>query len=133
MNLLAEKLRRKRMEKGLQQKDMALGLKISTAAYSKIESGITNISLDLTKRIADMLQIPIAELMENKLGNIEIKNGDNCNIVMEHGNLIMQNEKLTEALVNANKNQTKLTEQMIGIMQNQNELFKEVLKVAKSR
>ena len=46
MNLLAEQLRKKRMEKGLQAKDMAYALGLDPSSYSRIENGITKITLE---------------------------------------------------------------------------------------
>jgi transcriptional regulator with XRE-family HTH domain len=124
MTFLSQQLRNKRLEKGFQQKDLAYALKISTAAYSKIENGKTKISLDTAKKIADFLRIPITELVESKSGNIDIKNGNNSPLAIENSTLILQNEKLIET-------QIKLSEQMIIMMQQQNDLFKEVIKTIK--
>jgi transcriptional regulator with XRE-family HTH domain len=126
MNILNEQLRKKRLEKGLQQKDMASALKISPPAYSKIESGQTRVNIELAQKIAEILEISLAELVEGKPSNYEIKNGDNSplNLAAENSTLIMQNDKLIET-------QNKLAEQMIGIMQNQNDLFKEMIKLMK--
>jgi transcriptional regulator with XRE-family HTH domain len=51
MNALYHQLRQKRLERGMQQKEVAYQLNLSNAAYSKIESGKTNVSLALAKRI----------------------------------------------------------------------------------
>jgi transcriptional regulator with XRE-family HTH domain len=126
MNLITENLRKKRLEKGYQQKDMAYGLGISGAAYSKIESGKTKTSLEMAKKIASFLKIPLPELLEGQPSNIEIKNVTNSPFAIENSTLIIQNEKLIET-------QIKLSEQMISIMQSQNDLFREVMKSVKNK
>ena len=49
MNILPELLRKKRMEKGFQSKDMANALKLHPSIYSRIESGKTGITLDMAE------------------------------------------------------------------------------------
>ncbi len=132
MNLLAEQLRKKRMEKGLQAKDMAYALKIEASTYSRIESGQTRISLDMAKKIAETLQMPLDELIDDKNGKYEIKNGNNSPFAIENSTLILQNEKLLEAVLKLVEQVTKTNEQQILLMQNQNDIYLEFAKVKKA-
>ncbi len=125
MNILSELLRKKRAEKGFQQKDMAYALNISPAAYSKIENGKTKISVELAKKMSIILEMPLSEFLEGKQRNIEINNGNNSPLAIENSTLIMQNEKLMQT-------QIKLSEQMITIMNSQNDLIKEMTKLMKN-
>lgn len=134
MNLLSQQLRKKRMEKGLQAKDMAHALKIQPSKYSRIESGKTKVSLDMAKKIAETLKTPLNELTENTNGNYEIKNGNNSplNLAAENSTLILQNEKLVDTVLKLVEQVSKNNEQQILIMQNQNDLFKEFIKLKKA-
>ncbi len=133
MNLLSEQLRKKRMEKGFQAKDMAYALNIEPSTYSRIENGKTKVSLDMAKKIAEKLESHIDDLIEKTSGNYEIKNGNNSplNLAAENSTLILQNEKLVESVIKLAEQVNKNNEQQILIMQNQNELFKEVIKKSK--
>ncbi len=132
MNLLAEQLRKKRMEKGLQAKDMAYALGIDPSSYSRIENGITKITIEIAKKISEKLQIPINEFIDNSESKYEIKNGNNSPFAIENSNLSMHNEKLLDSVFKLVDQITKTTEQQILLMQNQNEVFKEFAKIKKS-
>lgn len=128
MNMLSEQLRKRRMEKGLQAKEMAYALKIEPSTYSRIENGQTKMTVDIAKQIAEVLQIPMSELLDNKEGKYQIKNGNNSPLAIENSTVSLQNEKLINAILKLVEQQTKANEQQILIMQNQNELFKEFSK-----
>lgn len=132
MNLLAEQLRKRRMVKGLQAKDMAYALNIEPSTYSRIESGQTKISLDMAKKIAETLQLPLNDLIEIKEGKYEIKNGNNSPFAIENSTLTLQNEKLLEAVLKLVEKVTKTNEQQILLMQNQNNIYIEFAKVKKA-
>lgn len=57
-------LRSLRVQKGLSQENMAYDLNISVTAYSKIERGLTNISLSRLSQIARTLGVSMASLIE---------------------------------------------------------------------
>lgn len=118
MNLLTTHLRQKRIEKGYQQKDIAMFLKIGTSAYSKIENGKTKVTLDMAKAIAGFLKIPIQELIDGSKSYVDVSNVHNSAVNNENSTIILQNEKLTESVL-------KLAEQVILVLQNQTEVFKE--------
>ncbi len=134
MNLLSQQLRKKRMEKGFQAKDMAYALKITPSAYSRIESGKTKVSLDMANKISKKLETPLDELFDTSKSNYDIKNGDNSplNLAAENSTLILQNEKLVEAVLKLADSVTKNNEQQILIMQSQNEIFREFAKFKKA-
>ena len=52
-----------RVKKGLSQENMAHDLNISVTAYSKIERGMTNISLDRLRQIAKSLNVTMSSLI----------------------------------------------------------------------
>lgn len=63
MNDVGEKIRLQRLTKKYNQEYMAFCLEISQAAYSKIESGETKITLDRIYEIAEILEISPFVLM----------------------------------------------------------------------
>ncbi len=63
--IIQEKLRRIRKEKGLSQKQVADSAGLSIAAYSNIESGLSkSITIDVGKGISEALGIPFTKLFE---------------------------------------------------------------------
>ena len=76
MKNFCDKLRCLRVQKGLSQENMAFDLNISVTAYSKIERGLTNITLERLRQIAVCLNISmvlLVEYYENE--SIEVKKG----------------------------------------------------------
>jgi transcriptional regulator with XRE-family HTH domain len=68
---LGQTIRLLRREKGWSQSDAASQLDISIPAFSKIETGITDINLSRLEQIARLFDIPLVQLIE--LDNAEIK------------------------------------------------------------
>jgi len=68
---LGGKIRIVRTQRGMNQHDMADELQISDVAYSKIERGLTNVSIMRLSQIANCLGIPLCRLLENT--DIEMK------------------------------------------------------------
>jgi len=62
---LGNKIRIIRTQQGLNQYNMADELQISDVAYSKIERGLTNVSITRLSQIANCLNIPLNQLLEN--------------------------------------------------------------------
>jgi len=63
MNDIGAKLRQLRQQQGLNQFDVASKLNISIPAYSKIESGATDMSLNRLGQIAEIFGTPVSELI----------------------------------------------------------------------
>lgn len=63
-NTLPEKIRQKRLQKGLSQENMADSLGISTTAYGDLERGRTEITLPRMERIAEVLDTSLGEFLE---------------------------------------------------------------------
>jgi hypothetical protein len=76
--------------------------------------------------------MPLNELLDISKSNYEIKNGNNSPMAIENSTLILQNEKLVEAVLKLTDQMTKNNEQQILMMQNQNEIFKEFVKLKKA-
>jgi transcriptional regulator with XRE-family HTH domain len=61
---LPDKLRLKRLQKGLSQENMADSLGISTTAYGDLERGRTELTLPRIEKIAELLSVNLGELLE---------------------------------------------------------------------
>jgi transcriptional regulator with XRE-family HTH domain len=63
MNILGKKIRKLRQNKQWSQRDVAKKLNMSIPAYSKIETGITNINMLRLDQIAILFELSIIELL----------------------------------------------------------------------
>lgn len=70
-NSLAEKIRKARLLKGLSQQNMADELNITLAGYSKIERGLTEISVNRLTKIADILGMSVVDFFQSNLSFVE--------------------------------------------------------------
>ena len=73
MNLksLGDKIRIIRTQQGLNQYNIADELQISDVAYSKIERGLTNVSIMRLSQIANCLNISLSQLVEDMDGEVQ--------------------------------------------------------------
>ncbi|MEG2984107.1 MAG: helix-turn-helix transcriptional regulator [Peptostreptococcaceae bacterium] len=60
------KLKAERVLKGIKQMDMAQKLGITPQYLSRIESGKVDIKLSTLKKIANILEVPVSDLIEEK-------------------------------------------------------------------
>lgn len=74
--MVAEKIRLIRVSKGITQDFMALGLKISQPAYSKIENDKTKISFNMLQEIAPLLGCKTSEVLNYGDNDILLKKID---------------------------------------------------------
>ena len=65
-SILAENIRRKRLERGLSQEDLAEIAEIHRTYIGSVERGERNISIDNISRIASALEVEITELLKNE-------------------------------------------------------------------
>jgi transcriptional regulator with XRE-family HTH domain len=63
INKIGDRLRVRRVEKKLSQENLASEIGISTTAYSRIERGLTNVSIDRLDQIATCLEVSLEWLM----------------------------------------------------------------------
>jgi transcriptional regulator with XRE-family HTH domain len=63
MKTLGKKIRLLRHQKGWSQEDVAKKLDISIPAFSKIETGITDINLSRLEQIANLFEMPVVQLL----------------------------------------------------------------------
>ena len=66
MKLLGKKIRLLRHQKGWSQEDVAVQLSISIPAFSKIETGITDINLSRLEQISKLFNLSVVEMLTYK-------------------------------------------------------------------
>jgi transcriptional regulator with XRE-family HTH domain len=76
IDYIRNQIKKRRVEKRLTQSDVALDLGITAGAYSKIESGPTEISIKKLAAIADILEVNISYFFqqEGAINKIEDQN-----------------------------------------------------------
>lgn len=73
MKLLGKKIRLLRHQKGWSQEDVAKQLDISIPAFSKIETGITDINLSRLEQISALFDMSIVQLLTYNDPEQEVK------------------------------------------------------------
>ncbi|MGY4384179.1 transcriptional regulator with XRE-family HTH domain [Pedobacter sp. UYP24] len=63
MEHIGKNIKQLRQKKSWNQSDVATRLNISTPAFSKIETGITDINYSRLDQIAQLFEVPIAKLL----------------------------------------------------------------------
>lgn len=74
--IIANKIKALRLSKQLLQKDIAVMLNLSENAYSRIENGHTQLTIETLYRICERLQVDIAEVMDVSKKNIHNTNSN---------------------------------------------------------
>jgi transcriptional regulator with XRE-family HTH domain len=64
--MIHEKIRHLREQKRLRHEDMAERLGISQSTYSRLETGDTKLDVERLKGIAEALDVPLEELLNNE-------------------------------------------------------------------
>lgn len=63
---ITSKIRLLRNERGLSQAYVASELKLSTKTYSRMENGESKLYLDILMRLADLLNVRISQIIDDK-------------------------------------------------------------------
>lgn len=66
MNKLGKKIRLLRHQRGWSQEDVAKRLDISIPAFSKIETGITDVNLSRLNQIANLFEMSLVQLLSTE-------------------------------------------------------------------
>lgn len=81
MKLLGKKIRLLRHQKGWSQEDVSKQLDISIPAFSKIETGITDINLSRLEQISALFEMTVVQLLTYNDPEQEIKYASDLEIV----------------------------------------------------
>jgi XRE family transcriptional regulator, regulator of sulfur utilization len=99
MKRITEKIRLYRLKRGLSQENMADSLGISTTSYGDIERGKTDLSLSRFFRIAEILEVGIAALMDEETQlQQELQQLEAEKLRIENEKLRLENQYLREKL-----------------------------------
>lgn len=115
MNKVGYKIRKLREVKDYSQEYMANRLEISQNVYSKIENGLQKLTTERLKRIAEILEVPQEELINDDLKIFNIYNntyGYIENLQEENKELFKKITQQLDFLQEQNKNLTKIIEQL---------------------
>lgn len=102
MEKIIEKIAQYRNKKGFTYENMADELELTPAAYRKIETGETKLTVERLFRISAILETPINEILELDKVSLQ-QNNYNANSVyqqkIEH--FYQENKEITEQLIKA--------------------------------
>ena len=79
MNTLGKKIRLLRHQKGWSQEDVAKRLEISIPAFSKIETGITDVNLSRLNQISKLFGLSLVQLLSTSDASEEKEKLDEIN------------------------------------------------------
>ena len=106
MKTLGKKIRLLRHQKGWSQEEVAKRLDISIPAFSKIETGITDINLSRLEQIAVLFEMSVVQLLTY--------------------NEVEQDQKIASELENVNKKLMDRETEVIDLQKKVIELFEEL-------
>ena len=89
-------------KKGYTYENMAVELDLTTAAYRKIETGETKLTLERLFKISDILEVPVGELLAiEKSVNQQVNNGNSNVYNQKIDHFYQENREITEQLIKA--------------------------------
>lgn len=102
MEKIVDKIAQYRNKKGYTYENMAHELELSPAAYRKIETGETKLTVERLFRISNILEAPIDELLDLDKNHFVQNNYSNESIFSQRiENFYQENKEITEQLIKA--------------------------------
>jgi len=83
MNSLGKKIKLLRHQKGWNQADIAKRLNISIPAFSKIETGITDLNLSRLNQISKLFNLTVVQLLSDSDAGDNKEPGDEVNAITQ--------------------------------------------------
>jgi len=118
MEKIIEKISQLRSRKGYTYENMADELEITPAAYRKIETGETKLSVERLFRISNILETPVNEILETQSISQNQNNYHNENVYQQKiDNFYQENKEITEELI-------KAKDQLIDVLQKEIEFLR---------
>ena len=111
---LIKKIASVRLKKGLSYENMADDLSLTPAGYRKIETGETKLTVERLFRIAELLETPIAELLE--IDNYTMQQNNEPNSVgyqQKVGNYYQENKEIYDKLLKSKDEQIELLKKLV--------------------
>lgn len=118
MEKIIEKITQLRNRKGFTYENMADELEITTAAYRKIETGETKLSVERLFRISNILETSISEFLEFDQNHFVQNNYSSENVISQRiENYYQDNKEITEQLI-------KTKDELIDVLKKEIESLK---------
>lgn len=118
MEKIIEKISQLRNKKGFTYENMADELELTPAAYRKIETGETKLSVERLFRISNILETPVNEILETESISQNQNNYNNENVYQQKiDNFFQENKEITAELI-------KAKDQLIEVLQKEIEYLK---------
>ncbi|MFB9120467.1 helix-turn-helix transcriptional regulator [Bergeyella porcorum] len=121
MEKIIEKIAQYRNKKGFTYENMADELELTPAAYRKIETGETKLTVERLFRISAILETPINEILELDKVSLQ-QNNYNANGVyqqkIEH--FYQENKEITEQLIKAKDQLIEQLQKEIAFLKGRN-------------
>ena len=113
-----ERIVQGRNKKGYTYENMAVELDPTTAAYRKIETGETKLTLERLFKISDILEVPVGELLAiEKSVNQQVNNGNSNVYNQKIDHFYQENREITEQL-------NKAKDELIAQLKQENEYLR---------
>lgn len=125
---IIEKIVQERNKKGYTYENMAIELDLTTAAYRKIETGETKLTVERLFKISNILGIPIGDFLEiEKNVNQQVNHG-NANIYNQNiDHFYQENREITEQLIKAKDEIIRVKEELITQLKEENQRLKSLM------
>lgn len=109
-------IRKTRIGKEISHEAMAMNLGISQTAYTKLERGDTKLTVERLFKIADILEVTVAELLESESSvQQNIHNNEKVTAIGNQRieNLHQENKEIYEKLIQAKEEQIVLLKSLL--------------------
>lgn len=116
---VAERIRLERLRLNLSQQNMADELGITVAAYSNLERGVTEISINRLLKIAELLKVPISVFLSVETENINPKS-DTTNSSISDKYISQQLYLVIQEVKHLNDEMKKMKEQLESLSKKKN-------------
>ena len=125
---IIEKIVQERNKKGYTYENMAIELDLTTAAYRKIETGETKLTVERLFKISNILGIPIGDFLEiEKNVNQQVNHG-NANIYNQNiDHFYQENREITEQLIKAKDEIIRGKDELITQLKEENQRLKSLM------
>ena len=114
IEIVVEKIAAERRRKGLSYENIADDLSITPAAYRKIETGETKLTVERLFRISDILKMPLPDLLEISNGVFNQNNHESTTGYQQKvENFYNENKEVYEKLLQSKDEQIALLKKRI--------------------
>lgn len=135
MNTIAPAIKRRRVQLGLTQKEMAEKIHLSEKAWQNIENGATRLDIERLQQIAEVLEMSLTDLINNDalvqnntFDNSSVQQVAYANEVKLQSITDPERELYKQMLADKDEQIRLLREEVIGLKEQVNGLVEKVMK-----